>query len=292
MVTLGLSHFARAHPRLLVLSGAGISTASGIPDYRDGLGQWKRKPPVTLQEFTRSAVTRRRYWARSMVGWPIIADAKPNAAHCALARLEAAGTVERLVTMNVDGLHQRAGSVRVIELHGNIAAVSCIDCDAAVSRLDVQRTLETANADHVRPDAVVAPDGDADFDVSDFAAFRVPECPRCGGILKPGVVFFGDVVPRNRVDATMQALDLADAMLVVGSSLMVHSGYRYCESAHRMGKPVAAINLGRTRADHLFRLKIERPCVEVLTELAHELDLPAVPPLARSETIDLQLSSA
>jgi len=262
---------------LFVLTGAGISTGSGIPDYRDDQGRWKRKPPVTLQDFMRSAAVRRRYWARSMIGWPVIANARPNAAHEALACLEGVAHVHRLVTQNVDGLHQRAGSARVIELHGNIAGVACVDCHAEVSRHCVQQMLEAANPGHLRLCAVTAPDGDAYLDLDDLDAFEVPDCSRCGGILKPTVVFFGDVVPRHRVDATMQALEQADAMLVVGSSLMIYSGYRFCEHAHRMQKPIAAINLGHTRADHLFHLKIERPCEDALVDLIDRLNAAAHP---------------
>lgn len=267
----GLARFVRDHPRLFVLSGAGISTGSGIPDYRDEQGRWKRKPPVTLQDFMRSASVRRRYWARSMIGWPVIANARPNAAHEALARLEAAGHVHRLTTQNVDGLHQRAGSVDVVELHGSVARVACLDCHAEVSRLSVQRMLEAANPEHSTLSALTAPDGDADLDLGDLDAFRVPDCTRCGGILKPTVVFFGDGIPKERVAHTMEALEEADGMLVMGSSLMIYSRYRFCEHAHRMGKPIAAINLGHTRADHLFHLKVERPCADVLVDLVHRL---------------------
>ena len=272
-----LCGFVREHPRLFVLTGAGISTGSGIPDYRDDQGRWKRKPPVTLQDFMRSAAVRRRYWARSMIGWPVIANARPNVAHEALVRLEAAAHVHRLVTQNVDGLHQRAGSARVIELHGNVAGVHCVDCHAEVSRYYVQQMLEAANPGHLHLAAVTAPDGDADLHLDELDAFEVPDCSRCGGILKPTVVFFGDAVPRDRVDATMQALEQADAMLVVGSSLMIYSGYRFCEHAQRLRKPIAAINLGHTRADHLFRLKIERPCTDALVDLADRLQAAAHP---------------
>ena len=262
-----LSCFMHEYPRLFILTGAGISTGSGIPDYRDEQGRWKRNPPVTLQDFMRSTSVRRRYWARSMTGWPVIANARPNAAHGALARIEMAGRVHRLVTQNVDGLHQRAGSTDVVELHGTIARVACVNCDAEVSRLSVQEMLEAANREHATLFAATAPDGDADLDLDELDSFKVPDCFRCGGILKPDVVFFGDGVPRERVDSAMEALEQADGMLVVGSSLMTYSGYRFCEHAHRLGKPIAAINLGRTRADHLFRLKVERPCAEVLVEL-------------------------
>jgi len=264
--------FVDRYRRLFVLSGAGISTASGIPDYRDEDGRWKRRPPVNGQDFARSAAVRRRYWARSMIGWPTLARARPNPAHQAIARLQAAARVHRLVTQNVDGLHQRAGSEDVIELHGSIAQVVCLDCGLRIERVDVQRWLEAANPDYAGRLAAGAPDGDADVDPADWDRFAAPDCPHCGGILKPDVVFFGDSVPRNRVDEAMQALEQADAMLVVGSSLMLYSGYRFCDFAHRVQKPIAAINLGRTRADHLFQVKIEGPCAEVLADLTRWLD--------------------
>ena len=263
-----LYRFVHQHARLFVLSGAGVSTASGIPDYRDEEGRWKRNPPVNVRDFLGSAAVRRRYWARSLIGWPAIERARPNPAHEALARLQAASYVRGLVTQNVDGLHQRAGSEDVIELHGSISQVVCIACAYGMGRSDVQRWLEAANPAYARSGMVVAPDGDADVDRVDWDDFRVPDCPRCGGILRPDVVFFGDTVPRGRVAAAMQALEQAHAMLVVGSSLMLYSGYRFCEAAHRMRKPMAAINLGCTRADHLFHMKIKKPCAEVLVDLA------------------------
>lgn len=267
----GLTDFVRHHPRLFVLSGAGVSTDSGIPGYRDDNGQWKRGAPITAQEFLRSPAARRRYWARSMVGWPTVARARPNAAHRALARLETAGAVAQLVTQNVDGLHQRAGSASIIELHGNLGRVICRDCGTEHAREAVQRTLETENPGFAQSGATVAPDGDADVELWDLESFNVPVCPDCGGSLKPDVVFFGENVPRDRVDTAMQALDGADAMLVVGSSLMVYSGFRFCERAGASGKPIAAINRGRTRADHLFALKVERSCADVLSALADGL---------------------
>ena len=269
-----LSGFLQRHPRMFILSGAGVSTASGIPDYRDEQGRWKRSPPVDGRAFVESEAVRRLYWARSMIGWTTVARARPNPAHAALARLQAAARVHRLVTQNVDGLHQRAGSQDVIELHGSISHVICIDCGVRIERSGVQQWLQGANPTRAREVATVAPDGDADLDQVDFDGFQIPACSHCGGILKPDVVFFGDVVPRDRVAAAMEALEQADAMLVVGSSLMLYSGYRFCEGARKMGKPIAAVNLGRTRADHLFELKIERPCAEALMELMTALALP------------------
>jgi NAD-dependent SIR2 family protein deacetylase len=264
--------FVQHYPRLFVLSGAGISTDSGIPGYRDADGQWRRTPPVLLQDFLASERARRRYWARSMVGWPMVANARPNIAHDALARLEAAGRLQLLVTQNVDGLHQRAGSSRVIELHGNLEAVLCLECGALHSRVSIQRTLESLNPEFQAVIAATAADGDADIE-RDLDAFQVPQCSRCMGVLKPNVVFFGEGVPRERVDGALGSLKQADAMLVIGSSLVVYSGFRFCEWADTMGKPIAAINLGRTRADHLLALKIERPCAEALASLVERLGI-------------------
>jgi NAD-dependent SIR2 family protein deacetylase len=254
-----------------VLSGAGISTDSGIPGYRDEDGQWNRPSPVQWRDFLRTEATRQRYWARSMVGWLLMARAEPNAAHRALGQLEISGRVEQLVTQNVDGLHQRAGSSAVIELHGNIGHVICLGCGAQYSRASIQRTLEQDNPQFRGVIAAAAPDGDADVEARDVDAFRVPGCARCNGMLKPDVVFFGENVPRQRVEAAASALEQSDAMLVIGSSLMVYSGFRFCEWAQRMGKPIAAINLGRTRADHLFALKVKVPCADALTSLVARL---------------------
>ncbi|SIT34995.1 NAD-dependent protein deacetylase [Paraburkholderia ribeironis] len=268
-----LHRFVQRYPRLLVLTGAGISTDSGIPGYRDDNGAWKRSPPITLQEFLGTLAMRQRYWARSMIGWPVVERAQPNAAHTALVRLEAAGHVPTLVTQNVDGLHQRAGSREVIELHGGIDGVTCLDCGMQHTRASIQRTLEANNPALLSVSADTAADGDAHLEWHDLGAFRIPACSNCGGLLKPAVVFFGESVPKERIEAASQALDAADALLVVGSSLMVYSGYRFCVWAHKQGKPVAAINLGRTRADPLLSLKIAAPCADTLTSLAGRLAL-------------------
>ena len=268
-----LHNFIQQYPRLFVLSGAGVSTDSGIPGYRDTEGRWKRTPPILLQDFLSYPSVRQRYWIRSMVGWRIVAGARPNAAHHGLSRLEAAGRLQQLVTQNVDGLHQRAGSIDVIELHGNLGRVRCLDCGADHSRESVQRTLEAENPDFLSTKASLAPDGDADVEACYVDAFRVPACARCAGVLKPDVVFFGEAVPRYRVDAALDALAKSDAVLVIGSSLMVYSGFRFCEWADKMGKPIAAINLGRTRADHLLSLKIERSCADALGSLIEQLGI-------------------
>jgi len=267
-----LDDFLRRHRRLFVLSGAGVSTDSGIPGYRDAEGRWARVPPMTLQEFLRTPAARRRYWARSMRGWPLVARARPNAAHRALARLESACELTRLVTQNVDGLHQRAGSTGVIELHGALDRVVCLDCGAAHSRDALQQALVAGNPGFAVMDGTAAPDGDADVAPEAIDDFHVPPCACCGGTLKPDVVFFGENVPPARVEAAMRALEAADAMLVVGSSLMVRSGYRFCERAQALGMPIAAVNLGRTRADHLFALKVEQACALALTAALGELE--------------------
>ena len=276
-----LEDFIAAHRRLFVLTGAGCSTGSGIPDYRDEQGAWKRTPPVTYQAFVGDGITRRRYWARSLVGWPRIAQAQPNAAHRALAALEAQGRCSQLLTQNVDGLHQAAGSRAVIDLHGRLDAVLCLGCGASSSRADVQRRLAEANPAWAGLAAGAAPDGDADLEDRDFATFQVPACDACGGMLKPDVVFFGENVPRARVDAAMARLAQADGMLVVGSSLMVYSGLRFVHAAVRAQIPVAAVNLGRTRADDLLRFRMAAPCGDALRFLlGADVPAPVMPPAA------------
>ena len=255
------------HPRLAVLTGAGVSTNSGIPDYRDEHGEWKRARPVEFRPFMTRVEVRQRYWARSTVGWPIIASAQPNAAHRALAQLEAAGFIELLITQNVDGLHTAAGSLKVVDLHGRLDLVRCMQCDHRLSRAELQRQLLADNPTWAEIPARVAPDGDVDIE-RDFSQFVVPDCPKCGGILKPDVVFFGEHVPRDRVVRAFEGVAKAEALLVVGSSLMVYSGYRFAEAAAATGKPIAAVNLGRTRADHLFALKIGAPAGEALDEVS------------------------
>jgi len=277
-VLADLHAFVRGHPCLLVLTGAGISTDSGIPGYRDARGNWQRTPPVQAQDFFRSHAVRQRYWARSMLGWPVLANAQPNAAHFALAQLQTAGYLRQLVTQNVDGLHQRAGSTGVIELHGHVGSVICLACGTRRTRASLQSQLEAENPDLAALHALPASDGDAHLELASFEAVRIPACGHCGGVLKPDVVFFGESVPRERVDASMLALAQADALLVIGSSLTVFSGYRFCLAAGKLGKPVAAINLGQTRADALLALKVDVSCAAALTDLVARLDLPAGAP--------------
>lgn len=247
-----IARFLDDHPRLLVLTGAGCSTDSGIPDYRDDSGEWKHRRPMSFGEFVSSETARRRYWAGSLAGWPRVRDARPNAAHVALERLEAGGRIVRIVTQNVDGLHQKAGSRRVTDLHGRLDAVECLDCGARMAREDVQELLLAWNPALPSTGFAPAPDGD----VRTFGTperLRIPECRECGGPLKPAVVFFGENVPRLRVDETLRALAESDALLVVGTSLMVYSGYRFVLAAEALGRPVGILSRGRTRAD-------DRPC--------------------------------
>ena len=259
-----LKRFIEQHQKLFVLTGAGCSTESGIPDYRDEEGAWKRAQPVQFQAFMEKPAVRQRYWARSFVGWRYFSTAQPNDTHRALARLEDQGRIGLLVTQNVDGLHTAAGSQRVIDLHGRLNVVRCMSCNHTLPRIDFQAQLEAGNPGWRHIDARQAPDGDVDLEGLDFATFDVPPCPVCGGILKPDVVFFGESVPKHRVQAAMQGVQQADAMLIVGSSLMVYSGYRFAEAAAAAGKPIAAVNIGRTRADELLTLKVSQRCSEAL----------------------------
>ncbi|MEM9402530.1 MAG: NAD-dependent protein deacetylase [Pseudomonadota bacterium] len=262
-----LRDFLHAHGPVTVLGGAGISTASGIPDYRDKNGNWKNASPVQFADFAGKAATRRRYWARSYAGWENIKSARPNAAHEALASLEQDGLVGTLITQNVDGLHERAGSRRLIDLHGRLDRIVCMDCKTSMDRETWQQHLATLNADWQATIDYYKPDGDAQLSDEDIARFRVPDCPACGGRIKPDVVFFGENVPRARVADAMQSLDDSAALLVVGSSLMVFSGFRFVRRAAETNKPVLILNRGKTRGDDLASLKIDDDCGVVLSRI-------------------------
>jgi NAD-dependent SIR2 family protein deacetylase len=266
-----LEQLLAASERLLVLTGAGCSTESGIPDYRDERGAWKRSPPMYFQEFVGSAAARQRYWARSSIGWQRMRDVEPGRAHRALARLEAAGRIDCLITQNVDGLHQRAGSCQVIDLHGRVDAVSCLHCRRTFPRCEIQARLEALNPLWWQRSAALRPDGDAEIEASICATFQVVDCERCRGTLKPAVVFFGEAVPADTVARAYQALARADALLVVGSSLMVYSGYRFVRAACERGLPVALVNRGVTRADAQVPIKIEAACGDILEQLAERM---------------------
>lgn len=262
-----LFQFVAEHPRLVVLTGAGVSLGAGIPTYRDADGVWRRSAPIQHRDFLTRPAARQRYWARSFTGWPAVAGARPTAAHLALAELERAGRIGLLVTQNVDSLHQKAGHQRVVDLHGALKDVVCMGCGTRSPRDALQIRLATLNP-HLQHAGDLAPDGDADVPDAQVTAMRTPDCEVCGGLLKPDVVFFGDAVAPQRVAEVMAAVGAADALLVVGTSLMVFSGFRFVRHAHACGVPVACINPGRTRADELFALKILEPCEGPLTALA------------------------
>ncbi len=252
--------------RVAVLTGAGISTDSGIPDYRGPTTRERVRQPMQHKTFVEDAEARRRYWARSLVGWPRIRDARPNGGHEALAALERAGRLTGVITQNVDGLHQRAGSQRVIELHGALADVTCLGCGALEPRDTLQARLLHLNPYAARAAPVHAPDGDAD--VADLASFVVPGCLACEGVLKPDVVFFGGSVPRPRVEDAYALVDASDALLVVGSSLAVFSGLRFVRRAHAAKKPIVIVNRGPTRGDPFATAKLEDSATDTLTAWA------------------------
>jgi NAD-dependent SIR2 family protein deacetylase len=264
--------------RVFVLTGAGCSTASGIPDYRDEDGAWKRRPPVMFQAFRTQEATYRRYWARAYSGWPRFTAAEPGTAHQALAAWERAGTLAQLVTQNVDGLHQRAGSRAVIDLHGRLDVVVCLGCGERTSRADVQAAMAASNAGW-NPSAAAAPDGDAEVDAAAIESFHTPRCVSCGGLLKPDVVFFGENVPKARYEDARDALAGADALLVAGSSLMVYSGFRFVRQAHEAGLPIAIVNRGRTRGDEFAELKVAGDVGTLLLRVNDE-------PLRRGADVD------
>lgn len=257
--------------RVAVLTGAGVSTDSGIPDYRGPASPPRN--PMTYQQFVGDPVFRQRYWARNHVGWRRMDASRPNAGHAALARLERMGVVSGLITQNVDLLHTKAGQRRVIDLHGTYAQVCCLGCAARISRMALAEQLEAANpgfAEGVTTDGVeVAPDADAV--VADTAGFRMLDCARCGGMLKPDIVYFGENVPKDRVAASFALVDEADALLVAGSSLTVMSGLRFVRHAAKHGKPVVIVNRGATRGDELATRIVDAGCSEVLPALARTL---------------------
>ena len=251
---------------VFVLSGAGVSTDSGIPAYRDERGTWKGREPIQYRDFVTSEAVRRRYWARSMLGFPLMAAARPNGAHRALSELEARGAISLLVTQNVDGLHHRAGSQSVVDLHGRLDQVRCLGCGALTERAALQSELLARNLEFVRASAEFKPDGDAELGDVDYQQFEIVACRQCGGILKPHVVFFGENVPADRVTRAMTALEQAKLLLIVGTSLMVFSGFRFARAAARFGVPIAIVNRGITRADELSALTIRENVAEVLSE--------------------------
>ena len=269
---LDILHRAMAERRFLVLTGAGISTSSGIPDYRDSEGVRRGKAPMMYQEFLATAQARRRYWARAMLGWPRVRIAQPNPAHRALATLQQRQRISGLITQNVDTLHDQAGSHDVIELHGSLHRVLCLDCQQRSPRDVIQQRMEHENPYLAGVDAVQAPDGDTLLDPAFEERFQIPHCPHCNGQrLKPDVVFFGENVAQATAAKAMAAVEQAEGLLVVGSSLMAYSAFRLCKAMVEQGKPVIAINLGKTRGDELLQVKIEASCERLLPLLVERL---------------------
>ncbi|MEW2167172.1 NAD-dependent protein deacetylase [Streptomyces sp. NPDC007084] len=259
---------------VLVLSGAGISTESGIPDYRGEHGSLSRHTPMTYQEFTASARARRRYWGRSHLGWRTFGRARPNHGHRALAAFERHGLIAGVITQNVDGLHQAAGSEGVVELHGSLERVVCLSCHDRSPRRELARRLEEANPDFEPTAAAINPDGDADLTDEQVGHFHVVPCTVCGGVLKPDVVFFGESVPPSRVEECRRLVREAASLLVLGSSLTVMSGLRFVRQAAEAQKPVLIINRDPTRGDQHAVTRVELPLGAALTSVAERLEIP------------------
>jgi NAD-dependent SIR2 family protein deacetylase len=264
-----------ASGRVAVLSGAGLSTESGIPDYRGPSGSAARGTPMTYQAFMGGSEARRRYWARSYVGWRAFVRAVPNDGHHAVTALEREGLLTGIVTQNVDGLHQASGAQAVVDLHGRLSRVICTDCGDTMSRVELDRRLGEANPDFDVRAGEVNPDGDVELSDDDVADFRVVGCAVCGGgTLKPDVVFFGESVPRERVTQCFEMVERASALLVLGSSLTVMSGRRFVLRAAKLGIPVAIVNQGATRGDDAAILTIDAPLGQVLSGVVARLSGP------------------
>ena len=255
----------------VALTGAGISSASGIPTYRDHKGTWLGSQPIQHDEFISDPSKRQRYWSRSALGWPRVGTAQPNESHTALVKLEQAGLLTEVITQNVDRLHQRAGSQRVIDLHGRLDRVKCLDCSHVTSRDAIQGWIKTHNELPDTSSLTLRPDGDADLPAHYVSDFHVPPCPKCGGIVMPEVVFFGGTVPGRVVDKCYQMIDAAEGMLVVGSSLSVYSGLRFCRYAVDQGKPLVILNQGQTRADDICTHKFSRSPFTLMAQCADYL---------------------
>jgi NAD-dependent SIR2 family protein deacetylase len=262
----------------LILSGAGLSTESGIPDYRGPTGLARRasgSTPMTYQTFTESAAARRRYWARSHLGWRHIAQAAPNHGHYTVAELSRRGLLAGIITQNVDGLHQAAGASEVTELHGSLHRVTCLSCGQRTSRADLERRLAAANPGwDAASTALINPDGDAVLADDATESFQVAGCSACQGVLKPDVVFFGENVPPQRAEACYAMVERASALVVLGSSLTVMSGFRYVRYAARLQLPVVIVNQGSTRGDEYATATLDAPLGEVLTALIAGLGEP------------------
>jgi NAD-dependent SIR2 family protein deacetylase len=259
------------HPPL-VLTGAGISVGCGIPTYRDAKGVWLRSDPITHQEFIDQPRQRQRYWGRSAIGWPAVAGAEPSRAHLALAALQRSGRVAHIVTQNVDRLHERAGSTCAVDLHGRLDRVRCLDCASYSDRDQMQTRLLAHNPWLARSPGEARPDGDASLAEEEVERVQVPGCDRCGGTLMPDVVFFGGSIPPERVAQCKRSLAESSALIVIGSSLKVYSGYRFCRWAKADNKPIVLVNPGASRADDMADHRLPLPADEALEALVQHLD--------------------
>ncbi|KAJ2942829.1 hypothetical protein O0L34_g15017 [Tuta absoluta] len=269
-----LRDFITKHEKLLILTGAGISTESGIPDYRSeevGLYARSNHKPIQYQEFVKYPRVRQRYWARNFVGWPRFSAVQPNATHFAVRDLEKAGKVTSIVTQNVDRLHHKAGSKNVIELHGTGYIVKCMKCPYEISREDLQEELLRNNPEMESSFSMIRPDGDVELTPEQVSKFKTPMCPECEGPLKPDIIFFGDNVPKQRVEEIRNDVTRSDAIFVLGSTLTVYSSYRIVLQAKDEKKKIAVLNIGPTRADEIIDLKVSTKCGDVLPELCKVL---------------------
>jgi len=269
--TIELTEALRDKQAIWVLTGAGISAPSGIPTYRDRHGQWKAGNPIQHNDFIQLEASRQRYWARSMVGFAMTHEALPNAAHEAITSLQKHNLLLQITTQNVDRLHSTAGATGVIDLHGRLDQVICLECAAVGKRADFQPRLMKLNPELTEYAAKILPDGDAEVDDYDMSQIRIPPCERCGGVIMPDVVFFGGTVPKQRVEAAFSSLAKADCLLVVGSSLTVYSGFRFPRWAHKNGIPVYAINQGEMRGEEMFDLILQDSCESALPKIVREL---------------------
>ena len=265
-----LAAFFSELDRVICLTGAGCSLASGIPTYRTTSGDWQGRNPIEHKAFIDSFKTRQRYWARSFLGWPLMNTAQPNATHRALTELVTRGKITTVITQNVDSLHEKSGLKSVQHLHGDLTAVTCLACGQQEARVQLQNRLAALNL-HLELGGEIHPDGDAEISLDLITHFTIAHCLHCGGTLKPNVVFFGGQVDPERVQSIYRSIEQADALWVIGSSLKLFSGYRFCRHALAVGKPIVLLNPGWTRADPIATLKISRPAEDILPRLLGRL---------------------
>ena len=267
---LMLKGFINSHSNMCILTGAGVSTESGIPDYRsEGVGLYARsnRRPVLYKDFCNSAEIRRRYWARNYIGWPRFSSVKANSVHEILKKLEDHNKIRCIVTQNVDNLHTKAGSKKVIELHGTAFKVMCLSCNERICRYQLQEILDRMNPNMTGTSEMIRPDGDVDILQEQVERFKIPSCENCGGVLKPDMIFFGDNVPRQIVESVRYNVEQSDSLLILGTTLTTFSGYRIALQASHAKKPIAIVNIGKTRADYLAEIKVEGRCGDILSRI-------------------------